>query len=119
MFIIYLLRPTLDNVSFITCPVKDGVIDPKSLLDILGKMSITSVMIEGGSKVMGTMIRHRLIDKFYIFKAPKILGGSDAIPMAEGPAPFRMDESYLIEDISLKRIGDDILIIGYPECLPD
>ncbi|MFC1862961.1 bifunctional diaminohydroxyphosphoribosylaminopyrimidine deaminase/5-amino-6-(5-phosphoribosylamino)uracil reductase RibD [Thermodesulfobacteriota bacterium] len=108
-----------DNVSFITCPIKDGVIDLKSLLDILGKMSITSVMVEGGSNIMGSMIRQRLIDKFYIFKAPKILGGSDAIPMAEGLTPSRMDESHLIEDISLKRFGDDILIIGYAECLPD
>ncbi|MBN2061069.1 MAG: bifunctional diaminohydroxyphosphoribosylaminopyrimidine deaminase/5-amino-6-(5-phosphoribosylamino)uracil reductase RibD [Deltaproteobacteria bacterium] len=102
-----------ENVSFIRCPAKENVIDLDSLMDILGKMSITSLMVEGGSKVMGSMIRGKLIDKFYIFKAPVILGGDDAVPMAVGATPAMIDDSIRMRDLSVKRFDEDILIIGY------
>ena len=60
------------------------------------------------------MIRERIVDKFYIFKAPKILGGSDGIPMAVGHGPENMDDSLALRDIRVRRLGDDILIRGYP-----
>jgi len=63
---------------------------------------------------MGAMIRERLVDKFCIFKAPKILGGSDGRPMAIGPGPSRMDQSIGLKDIQIKRFGEDLLITGYP-----
>jgi diaminohydroxyphosphoribosylaminopyrimidine deaminase/5-amino-6-(5-phosphoribosylamino)uracil reductase len=103
------------GVSIITCPVKDGRVDLPALLDALGKMSITSLLVEGGAGVMGCMIRDELIDKFYIFKAPKILGGNDGFPMAKGKGPASMNQSVFLRDTELKRFGDDILIIGYPE----
>ena len=64
---------------------------------------------------MGSMIREKLIDKFYIFKAPRIMGGDDGFPMARGKGPERMDQSVFLRDIEVKRLADDILIIGYPE----
>ena len=54
-------------------------------------------------------------DKFYIFTAPKILGGDDGIPMASGPGPQMMDGSLKLKDIKVKRFGDDVLIRGYPD----
>jgi diaminohydroxyphosphoribosylaminopyrimidine deaminase/5-amino-6-(5-phosphoribosylamino)uracil reductase len=61
------------------------------------------------------MIREQLVDKFCIFKAPKILGAGDGRPMALGQGPTRMDQSILLKDVKVKRFGDDILITGYPE----
>ena len=103
------------GVSIITCPLKDGRIDLPVLVGALGKMSITSLLVEGGAGIMWSMIRDELIDKFYIFKAPSILGGDDGFPMAKGKGPARMDQSLFLRDIELKKFGDDILIIGYPE----
>lgn len=104
----------MHGVSVLPCPLKDKQIDLDALMDILGNMSITSILLEGGSGVMGSMMRAELIDKFYIFKAPKILGGNDGIPMAGGAGPTKMDESLSLRNIELERIGDDVLIIGYP-----
>lgn len=103
------------GVSTMICAVKDDMIDLASLMDALGKMSITSLLMEGGAEIMGTMIKEKLIDKFYIFKAPRILGGSDGIPMARGKGPETMDQSISLKDLEVKRYGDDILISGYPE----
>lgn len=102
------------RVSIVICPTKGGRVNLAVLMDILGEMSITSFMVEGGSTLMGSMIRERLIDKFYIFKAPKILGGNDGIPMALGSGPKRIDECLSLTDLKIKRFGEDILLVGYP-----
>jgi diaminohydroxyphosphoribosylaminopyrimidine deaminase/5-amino-6-(5-phosphoribosylamino)uracil reductase len=110
------LRSTERNgVKNLSCPTKEGGIDLAVLMDILGGMDITSILVEGGSAIMGSMIRQRLFDKFYIFKAPKILGGNDGIPMASGPGPREMNGSLRLRDIKVRRFGDDILVRGYPD----
>ncbi|MBN1850898.1 MAG: bifunctional diaminohydroxyphosphoribosylaminopyrimidine deaminase/5-amino-6-(5-phosphoribosylamino)uracil reductase RibD [Deltaproteobacteria bacterium] len=101
-------------VSIVRCPIKEGNIDLGVMLDILGDMSITSLLVEGGAAIMGTLIREHLIDKFHIFKAPKILGGGDGIPMAGGHGPGDMGEALGLKDISVRRFGDDFLFTGYP-----
>jgi len=104
-----------EGVAIMKCPTEEGRIELTGLMDILGKESLTSVLLEGGSTLMGAMIRKKLIDKFYIFKAPKILGSGDGRPMAAGPGPTRMDECLGLKDIQVKRFNDDILIAGYPD----
>ena len=103
------------RVSTVICPTRGGRVNLSALTNILGEMSITSLMVEGGSTLMGSMIRERLIDKFYIFMAPKILGGNDGIPMALGSGPKRIDECLSLNDLKVKRFGEDILLIGYPD----
>ena len=110
----YQSRYNKPNVSILSCPAPDGKIDLSALMDILAEMSVTSLLVEGGASICGSMFRERLIDKFYIFKAPKILGGGDGIPMASGPGPSKMDQCMGLTDISFRRFGDDILIKGYP-----
>jgi len=102
------------GVSTLVCPTKAGKIDLAVLLSKLGEMSITSLLVEGGASITGSMLREKLIDKFYIFKAPKILGGDDGIPMAAGPGAKRMDECVNLKEIRVRRFGDDTLIRGYP-----
>jgi len=103
------------EVSLLMCPEKEGRIDLRALMDMLGKRSITSVLLEGGATLMGAMIREKLVDKFCIFKAPKILGASDGRPMALGKGPSRMDQSILLKDVQVRRFAGDLLIEGYPE----
>ncbi|MBW2063839.1 MAG: bifunctional diaminohydroxyphosphoribosylaminopyrimidine deaminase/5-amino-6-(5-phosphoribosylamino)uracil reductase RibD [Deltaproteobacteria bacterium] len=105
----------MEGVTTIPCPTKEGLIDLKALMKILGERSVTSVMVEGGATLMGTLIREKLIDKFYFFKAPKVLGGDDGSPMARGEAPKSMEQCITLKEISVRRFGEDLLISGYPE----
>jgi diaminohydroxyphosphoribosylaminopyrimidine deaminase/5-amino-6-(5-phosphoribosylamino)uracil reductase len=104
-----------EGVEILPCPLKEGRIDLPALLDLLGKRAITSLLVEGGAALMGSMIREKLIDKFYIFKAPKFLGGGDGVPMASGPGFTRMDDCLELKDIRVRRFGEDVLITGYPD----
>ena len=111
-------RVRKERVSSIRCPLKDGGIDLRALLGILGNMSVTSVLVEGGARLLGSLLRQGLADKFFIFKAPKILGGDDGVPMASGPGAKRMDQCLTLTDVQARRFGEDVLITGYPRQRP-
>ncbi len=104
-----------NGVSVITCPVKSGRIDLVALMGILGERFITSLLVEGGASIIGSMLREKLIDKFFIFKAPKILGGEDGIPMAAGRGPDKVDQCLHLKDLEVRRFGGDILFTAYPD----
>jgi len=99
----------------ITCPLKSGRIDLVALMGILGKRFVTSLLVEGGAAIIGSMLREKLVDKFFIFKAPKILGGEDGIPMAAGRGPDKMDQCLDLKDLEVRRFGEDILVTAYPD----
>ncbi len=103
-----------DMTSIIRCALRDNHIDLAELVRILGNRGIISILFEGGAALMGAMIRERLVHRFLIFKAPKILGGGDGIPMAAGKGPLNMNNSLKLENMKTRKIGEDILIIGYP-----
>ena len=106
--------PHTKGVQTLVCPTSGGTIDLTSLMEKLGKMAVTSVLVEGGAMILGGMLRAKLIDKFYVFIAPKILGGGDGVPMAAGHGPKTMEESLRLQHIKVRRFGDDVLIQGYP-----
>jgi diaminohydroxyphosphoribosylaminopyrimidine deaminase / 5-amino-6-(5-phosphoribosylamino)uracil reductase len=100
--------------NLVVCPVKEGRIDLTALMDILARRSITSILVEGGASVIGSMLRKGLVDKYYIFMAPKILGGGNGIPMAAGIGPESMDGCIGLKNIQIRRFGGDIMLVGYP-----
>jgi diaminohydroxyphosphoribosylaminopyrimidine deaminase/5-amino-6-(5-phosphoribosylamino)uracil reductase len=107
-----------EGVSPLPCPTRDGRVDLKALMAILGNMGIASLMMEGGATLMASMIRERLIDKFCIFQSPKILGGGDGIPMASGKGPEVMDGCIRLKNVLTRHLGEDILLEGYPDYSP-
>jgi len=105
--------PGRRGLRTVRCPSSGAGLDLAALLDILGRRGIQSLLVEGGAGIMGSMIRSRLIDKVYMFKAPKLLGGNDGFPVASGPGARTMDECLMLRDLRVRRFGDDVLIRGY------
>ena len=92
---------------------KAGKIDLDALMDRLGAMEITSVLIEGGSRVLGSAFAAGIVDRVFFFYAPRILGGNEGFPICKGPVPPLMNQSIAVRDIAVRRFEDDILISGY------
>ncbi|MFC1515452.1 bifunctional diaminohydroxyphosphoribosylaminopyrimidine deaminase/5-amino-6-(5-phosphoribosylamino)uracil reductase RibD [Thermodesulfobacteriota bacterium] len=97
----------------IESPPKSGRIDLDLLMDRLGAEEITSLIIEGGSRVIASAFSAGIVDKVIFFFAPKILGGDDGIPVCSGQGPELMKDSIPVKDIEVRRFGDDIMIEGY------
>ena len=101
------------NVRTIQAPLKDGLIDLDLLMGQLGSMGISSLLIEGGSRVLASAFSSGIVDKIIFFYAPKILGGSDGKPICSGTGPELLSGSIPVRDISVRRFGDDVMIEGY------
>lgn len=100
------------GVKIIETPEKDGLIDLDFLMDKFGSIGITSLLIEGGSRVIASAFSAGIADKIVFFYAPRILGG-DGVNICSGPGPALMSDSIDVKDVSVHRFGDDIMIEGY------
>ncbi len=94
-------------------PEENGRVALKPLLEELGRRRVQSLLVEGGAEVLGSFLDQRLVDKFYFFYAPKILGGKDAYPAVAGQGIARLAEAHQARDLSVRRIGPDLLVSGY------
>lgn len=85
----------------------------KWLMKKLGQMGIISVLTEGGSSLNAHAIEEGIVDKIMFFIAPKIIGGKDSLSAVGGKNFKKLEDACCIKDITVKRIGEDILIEGY------
>jgi len=99
-------------------PEESGRVSLRALLELLGKQEITSVLVEGGGEINYSLISAGLVDKFYFFIAPKVIGGRTAPTPVMGEGVEWLEQGWTVKGIEYKQLGNDILISGYPEaCL--
>jgi len=87
--------------------------DLQCVLDRLGKMQITSLLVEGGASVNWTFLKAGAVDKVWFFYAPKILGGSASVGLASGEGFGTVADAAQLRDVSLHRYGEDFAVEGY------
>jgi len=63
---------------------------PARVLRELWRRGIGSLVVEGGSEVLGSFLHDRLVDKLALFRAPLLLGGRGSLPAFGGPNPKRL-----------------------------
>lgn len=96
--------------------INDGPrVDLPSLLRELAEMEITSVLVEGGSAINGSFLQGNLVDKFFFYLAPKIIGGTKAPGPFGGSGFSVLKEITPLRDLEITPLGQDLLITGYPE----
>ena len=101
------------GVKVLEAPLRDGRIHLDSLMNRLGYIGITSLLVEGGSRVIASALQSRIVDKILFFYAPKILGGGDGVPICAGDGPEHMRQCIPIRDMTSRWFGDDLLVEGY------
>ena len=101
------------GVNVIVCPAKAGGVDLKWLWKALAKEEITSILMEGGARVIGSALKEKLVDKLYIYVAPKIIGDQDALSSVVGVDTVNIGRSIRLKNLTSRNIGQDILLIGY------
>jgi len=92
---------------------KAGQVNLKDLMKKLAGMGITSVLVEGGGMLIGSLFDEGLVDKMMFFISPKIIGGKEAISSVMGQGIARIEKAAKLKNVSLRRFGEDFLIEGY------
>lgn len=91
----------------------DGRPDLQAICRSLAEREITSVMIEGGAFVNWEALAAGVVDKVFLYYAPKILAGTGAVPFAAGPGFRRMSDAAHLKSFRLHRFGEDFAVEGY------
>ena len=93
---------------------RTGMVDLHDMLQKLGEMQIDSVLLEGGAELDWSMVSGGLVDEFYIFIAPKIIGGRSAKGPVGGTGFSMMADAIQLEVESAVPCGEDILVHAFP-----
>jgi diaminohydroxyphosphoribosylaminopyrimidine deaminase / 5-amino-6-(5-phosphoribosylamino)uracil reductase len=101
------------GAKIIKSPVKEGLIDLGNLMDRLGALGITSLLIEGGSRVIASALSAGIVEKIFFFFAPKIFGGDDGVPICRGQGADLMENCIRVKDITVRQFGNDVMVQGY------
>src|ERR1700686_1238606 len=88
----------------------DGRPDFAAIVQSLGELEITSLLIEGGALVNGAALASGEVDKVFLYYAPKIFGG-DAVPFIAGEG--LRGKAQWVKRFELHRFGEDFALEGY------
>jgi diaminohydroxyphosphoribosylaminopyrimidine deaminase/5-amino-6-(5-phosphoribosylamino)uracil reductase len=102
------------GVEVIRVAADGGLLDLEQVLSELGRRSLTSLIVEGGAEVAGSLIERRLADKVTFFIAPKIIGGREAVPVVGGHGAERLSDALELREVAIVQRGKDIELTGYP-----
>ena len=103
------------GVKIIVVPSKNGKVNLKELMTILGKLKIDSILLEGGGTLNFSALEEGIVDKVKIYIAPKIIGGKDSKTPIEGKGIDNLKDAFKITNLSVSTIKEDILVEGYVE----
>lgn len=87
-------------------------------LAALAAEGIQSVFLEGGAQLAGAALGAGVVDVVRWFSAPMLIGGDGAPGAIGGAGIGRLADAPRLRDVSVERIGDDILVSGRLVPLP-
>ncbi len=96
------------KVSVIVCGKKK--VELRVLMRCLGAMGIKKILIEGGSELNASAMEAGIVDKLYLFIAPKIIGGKNAKGVIGGEGAKTIKQARKLRAMTTKRVGNDLLL---------
>lgn len=92
---------------------KNGRVDLKELMLILGENKIDSVLIEGGAELNFSALKEGIVDKVKLYVAPKILGGKESKSCIGGEGFVKLEDAVQLTNINCRQIENEIIVEGY------
>ena len=87
---------------------EEGLPDPGAALRKLGERGVTSVLVEGGSRLAASLIRAGLVDRIAWFRASSVIGG-DGIPAVAAFGLDHLAQAPVWRRTELRTVGEDVL----------
>lgn len=92
---------------------KEGLVNLRDMMKKLARSEITNILVEGGGTLIGSLFDEGLVDKALFFISPKVIGGKEAKSSVMGRGVAYLDKAFRLNQVRLKRIGEDFLVEGY------
>jgi len=78
------------GVTVLEVPGPGDSVPLVAALRALRRRGVWSLMVEGGSELLGSFLAARAFDQVALFRAPLLLGGKGSLPAFGGPDPRRL-----------------------------
>ncbi|MFW5995812.1 MAG: bifunctional diaminohydroxyphosphoribosylaminopyrimidine deaminase/5-amino-6-(5-phosphoribosylamino)uracil reductase RibD [Halanaerobiaceae bacterium] len=102
-----------ENVSLLPLELNDsGQIPLEELLVELHERETGSILVEGGGRVNYSFLQAGLVDRIYVFLAPKLLGGNDGVSAFNGKGPELMEDVFQFSEMEFRQVGEDLMLTG-------
>ena len=101
------------GAELLVLPLAKGYIDLEKLFKLLGERGITSILVEGGSILLGSIFDQGLVDKVVVFIAHIIVGGEKARTAVAGRGVDKVIDSFKLKRVDVEKFGQDIMVSGY------
>jgi len=85
-----------------------GYPDMKLALEQLTELGITRLLVEGGSHLQASLVKEGLADRFYWFRAAKVIGG-DGISVLQSIGLTEVADAPELKLVETRRLGEDQL----------
>ncbi len=79
----------------------------RATVELLAREKYLSLMIEAGSRLNWSVLESEIADKIFFYYAPKILGGTQSLPVAGGAGRKRRTDAILFRDVQLHSVAPD------------
>ena len=83
----------------------------KEVLKELGKMKISSILVEGGGEVFTSFVKKNVFDEILLFMCPKILGAG--LPVINNIGIKSIRNALKVKIGNCEKIGDDLMVELY------
>jgi diaminohydroxyphosphoribosylaminopyrimidine deaminase/5-amino-6-(5-phosphoribosylamino)uracil reductase len=100
------------GAQVLECEAGTGGVNLHQLLAVLGARGVLSVWAEGGPTLLGSLFDGGYVDEVQAFIAPIVIGGPAPGAVA-GEGASRLADAWQLSEVSVERLGDDVLIRGY------
>lgn len=104
---------TESGIEVLQLPSEEERVDLESLFKALGERGITSVLVEGGGILLGSLFDHRLVDKVIAVIAPIIIGGEEAKAAVAGKGVDKVVDSIKLQRVEVEKLDGDLMVRGY------
>ena len=98
------------GINVIIGPKRGRYVDLTWVFKKLAEKEITSILIEGGAKVIGRALEERLVDEMHIYIAPKIMGDQNALSSIAGLDSKQVSRLIQLKNLRLQTIRPDIFL---------
>ena len=107
-------RSALEAAGADVFPAPDGSgrVALAELLRELARRGLTSVLVEGGGTLAGSLLDARLVHRVVAFVAPVIIGGARSPSPVGGRGAALIADAPRLADARIERFGDDVAIFG-------
>jgi diaminohydroxyphosphoribosylaminopyrimidine deaminase / 5-amino-6-(5-phosphoribosylamino)uracil reductase len=83
-----------------------------ALTELLGKRDVQNVLIEGGPTLAWSAIEAGVVDRFVLYLAPKLIGGTGAPGILGGTGIETIADAFSAEIVEVAMLGEDLKVVA-------